>query len=84
MAGILPQAGLLLALEPEKAAAIDGSSDNCEPTVRAVPFAFGQLPQTVPVARWTQGNWGAVLHVQWQWHHEASELDYLASELEVF
>ena len=39
-----------MAPEPEKAEAIDGSIDNCEPTVRAVPFAFGQLPQTVPVA----------------------------------
>jgi len=35
--------------EVEKAAAIDGSTGTCEPTVRAVPFAFGQLPQTVPV-----------------------------------
>ena len=49
MAGILPQAGLLLAPELEKAEAIDGSTDNFVPTARAVAFAFGQLPQTVPV-----------------------------------
>jgi hypothetical protein len=41
--------GLLLVPELEKAEAIDGSTDTCEPIVRAVPFAFGQLPQTVPV-----------------------------------
>ena len=45
---VLPQ--LLLAPEPEKAEAIDGSIDNCWPTVRAVPLALAQLPQTVPVA----------------------------------
>ena len=47
---MLPQAGLLLAPEPEKAEAIDGSIDNCWPIVRGVPLALAQLPQTVPVA----------------------------------
>jgi hypothetical protein len=50
LAGILPQLGLLLLLGPEKAEAIDGSTDSCCPVGRAVPLAFAQLPQTVPVA----------------------------------
>ena len=45
-----PQMGLLLLPEPEKAEAIDGSTDNCWPTVRAIPMALAQLSQTVPVA----------------------------------
>ena len=32
-----------------KAAAIDGSTDNCVPVVRADQLEFGQLPCTVPV-----------------------------------
>ena len=47
---MLPQTGLLLALEPEKAEAIEVSTDNCWPTGRGVPLAFAQLSQTVPVA----------------------------------
>jgi hypothetical protein len=40
--------------------------------------------ESVPVARWTLGAFGAVLHVQWSWSEEEPEDDCLQGEIEVF